>query len=60
MTLISAVHHGSKTTATKKTRSGKRGMVEIPEVVCNHSFGKVGDDVGDQGLRNKMSFADGM
>ena len=35
-------------------------MVEIPEVVCNYSFGKVGVDVGDQGLRTKMCFADGI
>ena len=33
-------------------------MVEIPEVVCNYSFGKVGVDVADQGLRTKMCYAD--
>lgn len=58
ITLISTVYHGSKTTRTERTRAGKRSMVSLPEVVCNYSFGKVGVDVGDQGLRTKMCYAD--
>ena len=35
-------------------------MVELPEVFFNHSFGKVGVDAGDQGLRTKMCYVDGI
>ena len=58
ITLISTCHHGSKITETPRTRSGERNVVSIPAMVKEYSFKKVGVDVGDQQLRNKVSYAD--
>ena len=58
ITLISTVYHGSKITSTQQTRARRRCIVTILEVVCNYSFGKLGVDIGDQGLRTKMCYAD--
>ena len=51
-------HHGSEVGKTERTRSGARNVVDFPSVVKEYSFKKVGVDVGDQQLRNKVSYAD--
>ena len=56
--LVSTVHHGSKLSNTERTRSGKREVVQIPKMVKDYSFKKVGVDVGDQKLRSQLSYAD--
>ena len=58
ITLISTRHHGSSLSQAKRTRNKTRTDVEIPTVVKEYSFKKVGVDVGDQQLRNKVSYAD--
>ena len=58
ITLISTCHHGSSVGKTERTRNGSRSVVDIPTIVKEYSFKKVGVDVGDQQLRNKVSYAD--
>ena len=58
ITLISSKHHGSELSQTYRTRAGKREVVDIPKIVKEYSFKKVGVDVGDQKLRSKLGYAD--
>ena len=58
ITLISTRHHGSKVSQAVRTRDKVKQDVNLPLIVKEYSFGKVGVDVGDQQLRNKTSYAD--
>ena len=41
-----------------RTCNGKRQDVRIPKIVKIYSNGKIGVDIGDQKLRDKISYAD--
>ena len=58
ITLISTRHHGSSVSQVIRTRNKIRTTVQIPTIVKEYSYKKVGVDVGDQQLRNKVSYAD--
>ena len=58
ITLISTRHHGSKVSQAVRTRDRLKQKVDLPMIVKEYSFKKVGVDVGDQQLRNKTSYAD--
>ena len=58
ITLISTRHHGSSISQADRTRNKTRIAVQIPTIVKEYSYKKVGVDVGDQQLRNKVSYAD--
>jgi len=56
--LLSTKHHGCETNRARRTRKGKKESVEVPNMVKHYSNKKIGVDVGDQGLRDRRSFAD--
>ena len=58
ITLILTRFYGSLTTQANRTRDKSRKTVDLPTIVKEYSFGKVGFDLGDQQLRNKVSYAD--
>jgi len=58
ITQIYTHFHGSLTTQANRTRNKSRKTVDLPTIVKEYSFWKVGVDVGNQKLRTKVSYAD--
>ena len=56
--LISTKYHGSQIGRTERTRNRSRNIVNLPQIVKEYSYKKVGVDVGDQQLSNKVLYAD--
>ena len=54
--LIFTNYHGCERNSNRRTHSGKKQDVEIPNTINHYTNKKVGVDVGNQGLEKKVLF----